>query len=473
MRHDRWEGARRQAAAALLGGLGAVLGMLLLFALLSPAGAAAAAPAVLSSQNSTAPLTGTAAVSAAVTATTANTAHVVVQFAAGEISVRPITFSGPISGLEALLRSGLDVTVAATAFGPAVCAVENVGCPADDCFCDAARFWSYAAGDGDSWAPYQVGASQSVISATGAVEGWRWGEGDNPAIGARQALAAAKALEWLHGQQDAETGGYGDGMGGAVEVMLALGANHERMAAWQPAGGSRSLADLVRLRATRYSRQGVSEAGKLAVANSAAGGCRTPRSLQPSAYYSDTLGAYSADNGFNAWGILGTLALSQTVPPRAVEALVEQQQAGGGWEWQAGFGADSNTTAVAVQALLAAGYPVTATEIVSGLAFLKSAQQADGGFVYDPAAPEYGSDANSTAYALMALSAAGEDPVGEAWSVEGKTAVDFLLSLQLADGSIEWQAGAGPNLLATAQAATALLGESYPLRVGELAGCRR
>ena len=94
-------------------------------------------------------------------------------------------------------------------------------------------------------------------------------------------------------------------------------------------------------------------------------------SLQPSAYFSDTLAAYAPDSGFNAWAILGTISLSQTVPSSAVEALAAQQQSNGGWEWQPGFGTDTNTTAVALQTLVAAGYPVTATEVVSGLAFLK------------------------------------------------------------------------------------------------------
>jgi hypothetical protein len=290
-------------------------------------------------------------------------------------------------------------------------------------------------------------------------------------------VAAANALAWLRSQQDPATGGYGDGLGGAVEVMLALGANGERMAAWQPLTGTRTLADFVRLRATRYSRQGVAEAGKLAVAAVAAGGCRTTRSLQPSAYFTATAdaadGVYAPDSGFNAWGILGTLALSQTAPVSAVTALAAQQQPNGGWEWQPGFGADTNTTAVAVQTLVAAGYPVTSTEVVSGLAFLKGSQVAGGGIVYDPTMPENGADVNSTAYALMALNAAGEDASGEVWAAEGATPVDFLLSLQLPDGSFEWQAGTGPNLLATAQAATALLGKSYPPAIDALAACRR
>jgi hypothetical protein len=143
----------------------------------------------------------------------------------------------------------------------------------------------------------------------------------------------------------------------------------------------------------------------------------------------------------------------------------------GGWEWQAGFGADTNTTAIAVQALIAAGQPTTTTAVVDALAFLKTAQAESGGFVYDPRTPEYGADANSTAYVIQALLAAGEDPTGDAWMVAGLTPVRFLLGLQLADGSFEWQPNTGSNLIATAQAVPALLGQSYPIAVRELEFC--
>ena len=73
-------------------------------------------------------------------------------------------------------------------------------------------------------------------------------------------------------------------------------------------------------------------------------------------------GRFSTDNGFNAWGILGTVALSETVPVDGRWTLVAAILPRGGWEWQAGFGPDSNTTALVIQALVAAGEPVTATE---------------------------------------------------------------------------------------------------------------
>ena len=398
---------------------------------------------------------------------TINTAAIIVQLDDQRSLVRWVDFTGTVSGLHLLETTGLDLSVAETSFGLAVCAIEGIGCPTDNCFCNADAFWGYTFWDGTAWQPYTVGASSSAISATGAVEGWSWDSTQAPAT---HAIAAARALQWLRSQQDPATGGFGDSMGSAVEVLMALGANHEDAATWQPSSG-RALDRYLRLRATRFSRDNVAAAGKLTVAAAAADACRTHRSVTPSFYYSATLGAYASDSGFNAWGILGAAAAGETIPSAAFEALLAQQQPDGGWEWQAGFGADTNTTAVAVQALIAAGQPVSSTAIAGALAFLKSAQTADGGIVYDPRTPEFGADANSTAYAIQAIWAAGGDPAGEAWTVDGSTPLRFLLGLQLADGSFEWQADTGSSLLATAQAIPALLGHSYPTTVRALEPC--
>lgn len=402
---------------------------------------------------------------------TVNTAAVVVQLDDRRSIVRWVDFTEPISGITALEASGLDVTIAETSFGPAVCAIEGVGCPADNCFCDPEQFWAYNFWDGVTWQSYPVGASASVIAENGATEGWRWGAFGSAQLSADQAIAAASALEWLRSEQNPTTGGYGDSISSAIEVLLALGANHERPEDWQPADGVRSLAAYLLPRARMFSRSNVAAAGKLAVAAAAADACRPARTVKPSFYLNDTNGAYSADSGFNAWGLLGAAALGEEIPASAIEAMLNQQTADGGWEWQAGFGADTNTTALAIQALIAAGHPADSAEIVAALAFLKSAQVETGGFVYDPKTPEYGADANSTAYVIQALLAAGEDPTSEAWTVDGFTPVRFLLGLQLADGSFEWQPNTGSNLMATAQAVPALLGQSYPVTVRDLEFC--
>jgi hypothetical protein len=394
----------------------------------------------------------------------------IVETGGGQSLVRPLTVTLPISGLAALQSSGLDVTVAETDFGPAVCAIQGVGCPAEDCFCNANEFWNYSYWDGAVWVSYPVGAASSVITQTGALEGWRWGSFEGAqALSPAEAAAATAALEWLAAQQEVD-GGYGS-MGGAVESLFALGANDLAARDWQHASATRSLEQYSRFNQARFARSDVAAPGKLAVALASADACLSRGTVRPSATFDEATAAYAPSSGGHAWGILGTLASSEALPPGAVETLLAAQDAGGGWEWQPGFGPDSNTTSLAVQALAAAGEPLTSTAIISGLAYLRSTQQPDGGFAYD-AVSGTGSDANSTSYAIQGLVAAGEDPAGAAWSVEGATPVDFLLSLQTEDGALEWQPGSGANAFATQQAVAALLRRPFPMAERPLERCR-
>jgi hypothetical protein len=87
-----------------------------------------------------------------------NQATVIVQFDDQARVVRSIEFTAPISGLTALQWSGLHVVYSGTRFGPAVCSIEGVGCPATDCFCNAGKYWGYNYWDGDSRQGYAVGA---------------------------------------------------------------------------------------------------------------------------------------------------------------------------------------------------------------------------------------------------------------------------------------------------------------------------
>ena len=402
-----------------------------------------------------------------------NTAHIIVQWDDYAHLARPITFTDPISGLLALQRSGIPVIITTTSFGPAVCAIAEVGCPASDCFCDDTRYWSYRTWDGAAWQEYPVGAAMSEISSTGALEGWRWGEFGSPQVAPTQTLAAQQARTWLQARQVITTGGYGSASA-SVETLLAVAANGEDAATWRSGSQQPSLAGYLRTQVTTYSRSNASAAGKLAVALAGGNLCLPIATLTPQDYYSPTLNAYSPQSGPNSWAMLGALALAQPVPDAAITTLAAQQLANGGWEWATGWGADSNSTALALQALIAAGQPISSSAIVNGLAYLATLQQPDGGFPYaasiNPTTPAT-SDANSTAYVIQAIIAAGQDPASLAWTQSGNTPISYLLALQLPDGSLQWQAGSGPNQLATQQAIPALLGQSYPLRQRALAAC--
>ncbi len=400
------------------------------------------------------------------------TAHVAVQFAPGDQMVREITFTTPISGLLALQNSGLQVVTQDYGGGfIAVCSIEGVGCPASNCFCDT-RFWSYEYWDGSAWQGYPVGASQSTVS-DGGVEGWRWTEyGVGSLPPAPHLVAAQAALDWLAGQQSASTGGFG-GDSASVEGLLAFSANHLPADELRRDPAALSLMGYWLGKGAPYAQKGVSEAGKLATGLAASQGCWPYGTQTPEDYYNPADGQYTADAGPQAWAMLGTAALGETVPLTATQQLASQQQADGGWEWTPGGwggGTDTNTTALAIQALVAAGASPTATQVISGLNYLHAAQNSDGGFPYDPDSPwGTASDANSTAYVIQALRAAGIDPA--TWQMGSADPFSYLLAMQLPEGSFEWQAGYGANLVATAQAVPALLGRAYPFSASSLAGC--
>jgi hypothetical protein len=185
---------------------------------------------------------------------TVATAAVVVDLGDGAAAVRWVDLAAPLSGLEVLEASGLDVTVAESSFGPAVCAIEQVGCPVDNCFCDADNYWNYSFWDGSAWQSYPVGANDAIVEADGAVEGWRWGAFDGAQASPVRAIAAASALEWLRAQQDA-AGGYGESVSAALEALMAVGANRHPAAAWRAGDDAASAEDFLRRMGRRFRRR--------------------------------------------------------------------------------------------------------------------------------------------------------------------------------------------------------------------------
>jgi hypothetical protein len=195
-------------------------------------------------------------------------------------------------------------------------------------------------------------------------------------------------------------------------------------------------------------------------------------------YYNPSTGQYgpSGDVPAQALAMMAlsvavteTQSIDQTVPTAATDLLKSWQDPGGGWgyvypcnpeDW---CYPDADNTALAIQALIAAGEPTTSVSIVNALNFLKSQQGDDGGF------QAWGtSNANSTAWGIQAVLAADQDPEGPDWTKDGHTPVSFLLSLQDDTGYFEYSdppPGWSADLaLTTMQAAPALAGKPFPLR---------
>ncbi|MEP7214834.1 MAG: prenyltransferase/squalene oxidase repeat-containing protein [Anaerolineaceae bacterium] len=265
--------------------------------------------------------------------------------------------------------------------------------------------------------------------------------------------AATKGAEFLFAIQDAN-GGYGASSAGqALDSIFAV-----RSAGFDPNKdvllGGKSPADYLKANAAAAAKPAA--AGKAALGAKALG-------LDPKAVNGTNLianinagldaatGKYAADDFSQSIAILGLACTGNAVAPNAASALKATQVSDGGW----GFGgsSDADTTAIVIQALLASGTPKSDAAVTKAITYLKTSIQPDGGWGYAPVP----SNASSTAFALQALIAAGEDVNIPQYIRPGPSPVSFLLSQQNADGSfIGFDA-----TFATNQAVPALAGRTF------------
>ncbi|HVC68925.1 MAG TPA: prenyltransferase/squalene oxidase repeat-containing protein [Acidimicrobiales bacterium] len=168
-----------------------------------------------------------------------------------------------------------------------------------------------------------------------------------------------------------------------------------------------------------------------------------------------------------------------------VSWLEGQQCADGGWESYRSdtttpcappdpdtfSGPDTNSTALAVEGLVAAG----GSFAQSPLSFFESSQNTDGGFGFIGATSQP-PDPDSTGEVIQALVALGQlgNPVFT--QSAGATPVTELATFQLGCSAVKAQRGAytfpgvsGPNLLATLQAVPGAAGVAFPLVAKTLA----
>lgn len=288
----------------------------------------------------------------------------------------------------------------------------------------------------------------------------------------------SEALAWLAAQQN-DDGGFGDpesSPGTTAQAVLGIAAVYENASAWQK--DSSSPLDYLASKADEYTSTGWDPASSTALLIQAVvaadgnpynfGGINLVERLD--SFFSASTNQFTGSNWAIASYILAKIALLEEPNPDYVQLLKDNQLPSGGWEYSAGWGADSNTTALAVQALVAAGEPLTSTAIVSATSYFHSIQNEDGGFPYaKPSLWGTETDANSTGMVLQALAALGEDPLTWLASPDGQLTVhsplEALLALQQLGGAFNWKADApGSQIMATAQALPGIMGQAFPIR---------
>ena len=171
-------------------------------------------------------------------------------------------------------------------------------------------------------------------------------------------------------------------------------------------------------------------------------------------------GSFGGYTSFTSYAILALRASGESGPIAAAARWVERQQdRDGGFNlYRRGGASDSDDTGYALEALAAAGRGRTATTR-RAVAFLRRSQRRDGGWSLTAGAD---SNAQSTAFAVLGLRAAGADPARVA-KHGGRTGLAYLRALQAADGSVRYsKTSTQTPVWVTSQALLAFLQKPLP-----------
>ncbi|MGD8904222.1 MAG: prenyltransferase/squalene oxidase repeat-containing protein, partial [Anaerolineae bacterium] len=187
-------------------------------------------------------------------------------------------------------------------------------------------------------------------------------------VGALPVLAAADitaALDYLRSQQNAD-GGFGSGfspdstIGSTADVTLAIVAADGDLAAFDQAGNT----PLTYLETNAASASNAGDLAKLIMAAIAAGenprafgGVDSVASLEALTDASGRIGGEADTFVSHLLAVLALASAERPIPAAAVDYIRGAQQDNGNWAWDgsAETAGDTNTTAFAVQTLVAAG----------------------------------------------------------------------------------------------------------------------
>lgn len=169
-------------------------------------------------------------------------------------------------------------------------------------------------------------------------------------------------------------------------------------------------------------------------------------------------GAFGLDMFDEAFYVLAVVAAGEPAPELVVDHMRTSRAQDGGWEFGPGFGSDSNTTALVLQAMLAAGIPRGDHPVAVAVGYLRSIQHESGAWGF---LPDTDPDAQSTAFAIQALAAAGEDVgPGGPWAREASP-LEALLAFQSPETGA-FQFAGEDSAFATFQAVPGVLLAPFP-----------
>lgn len=311
-----------------------------------------------------------------------------------------------------------------------------------------------------------------------------------PAVAlAARSTSVTKGLDYLHSQQ-AATGGYGNSTATGWVILGAV-ATGERMSsnAWSKAGKNpvsalQTTNHLTSANATSnvveyYSTMILSYMAADRKTFIYAAGTTDMNLLEKLYSYQDidpasvTKGSFSPDGSANrlrlsirstAWAIVAihSMGLDNTRLQDAVGWLKTKQNADGGFSYQPGNESTTSDTALALQALRAGGTVSGDSLIQDALDYLDGVQLTSGGFP-DQEKTSAVKDADATADAIQAIGAAGDDPSSGRWRTStGMNPFIALTRLQATRGAFKAEPDALINpVVVTGHAVMALSHQNF------------
>jgi hypothetical protein len=311
--------------------------------------------------------------------------------------------------------------------------------------------------------------------------------------------AAAAATTWLDGQQLTDGSFEVAGFPGfeTPDAVLAIAENAQTVRKWSPATALAAVQGVKRkghsaLHALDNFVDAGIDAGQAAkivaldtepLGLSAAqfnpdGDAKTANLKQIIAAGAQPDGSYGAFNA-TLYAAIAWRLLTGSVPANTVAYIRAAQQANGGWNFagdSSGTDLDVDTTGLAVQALVAAKVDGNDADLRAGLAFLATQQRANGSW------QSFGSDdPNSTSVAAFAITAAGFDPTKSCWrdvvapGLAGNaytSPIVWIRSQQQPDGRIvSPNDGFGINTFASSQSIQALRRGWLPVKPLAVQNC--
>jgi hypothetical protein len=275
--------------------------------------------------------------------------------------------------------------------------------------------------------------------------------------------ATDKALRCLYAHQNTD-GGFGDSASdpqATCETVLAFASAYEEPSSVRV--GDKSPLDYL---ATQVVTQTNSAEGTALLVLAVVAGNEDPSDFAETdltatldGYYHGASGRYCglAPEGIaaQALAIMAKQVSWESVPVISLTWLKGQQNPDGGWGAVPGQASDTESTALSIQALIAAGEPSSSQPVRDAVAYLHERHTEDAGFGSSILASA--SDPASTSQAIQALLAAGENLFSSNWRRCLNTPFDALLDAQQGDGCFE------DDLQITATAVPALMGRSLPL----------